>query len=284
MRRARPGPASGQGWGSERKPLWAGPGLTGKAGAPSCGRDIARGYERIPIPCVNGVDGEPCPSNYKYVSQNCVTSPMSIDRNITHLQVSAGGALLWEAASAAPRAAWAAGRGALRAAVALPRPFPSWGSARPVSEPPLLLWVPPQPLLRAPEASCLSVLSTPSFLRGGTPPVSSRVRTLRTVTGVVNSTGGRGGAPSDAPLPPVLRVHRRLLLQQLHVRPAEHALLVRQGEPAGGPGWGGATEAGAGAGPGRVLGAEPALSVGPGRGQRELTGQQRWPSLSLAWR
>ncbi|XP_062446889.1 histone-lysine N-methyltransferase EHMT1 isoform X8 [Rhea pennata] len=49
-------------------------------------RDIARGYERIPIPCVNSVDCEPCPSNYKYVSQNCVTSPMDIDRNITHLQ------------------------------------------------------------------------------------------------------------------------------------------------------------------------------------------------------
>ncbi|XP_057580241.1 histone-lysine N-methyltransferase EHMT1 isoform X3 [Hippopotamus amphibius kiboko] len=49
-------------------------------------RDIARGHERIPIPCVNGVDSEPCPSNYKYVSQNCVTSPMNIDRNITHLQ------------------------------------------------------------------------------------------------------------------------------------------------------------------------------------------------------
>ncbi|XP_045702106.1 histone-lysine N-methyltransferase EHMT1 isoform X4 [Phyllostomus hastatus] len=49
-------------------------------------RDIARGYERIPIPCVNAVDGEPSPSNYKYVSQNCVTSPMNIDRNITHLQ------------------------------------------------------------------------------------------------------------------------------------------------------------------------------------------------------
>ncbi|XP_077004988.1 histone-lysine N-methyltransferase EHMT1 isoform X3 [Tamandua tetradactyla] len=49
-------------------------------------RDIARGYERIPIPCVNAVDSEPCPSNYKYVPQNCVTSPMSIDRNITHLQ------------------------------------------------------------------------------------------------------------------------------------------------------------------------------------------------------
>uniref|UniRef100_A0A9W3GDE7 [histone H3]-lysine(9) N-methyltransferase n=1 Tax=Camelus bactrianus TaxID=9837 RepID=A0A9W3GDE7_CAMBA len=50
-------------------------------------RDIARGYERIPIPCVNAVDSEPCPSNYKYVSQNCVTSPMNIDRNITHLQL-----------------------------------------------------------------------------------------------------------------------------------------------------------------------------------------------------
>ncbi|XP_066222656.1 histone-lysine N-methyltransferase EHMT1 isoform X8 [Saccopteryx leptura] len=49
-------------------------------------RDIARGYERIPIPCVNAVDNEPSPSNYKYVSQNCVTSPMNIDRNITHLQ------------------------------------------------------------------------------------------------------------------------------------------------------------------------------------------------------
>uniref|UniRef100_A0A8C3WE25 [histone H3]-lysine(9) N-methyltransferase n=1 Tax=Catagonus wagneri TaxID=51154 RepID=A0A8C3WE25_9CETA len=49
-------------------------------------RDIARGYERTPIPCVNGVDDEPCPSNYKYVSQNCVTSPMNVDRNITHLQ------------------------------------------------------------------------------------------------------------------------------------------------------------------------------------------------------
>lgn len=56
----------------------------------STGRDIARGYERIPIPCVNSVDSEPCPSNYKYVSQNCVTSPMDIDRNITHLQVRDG--------------------------------------------------------------------------------------------------------------------------------------------------------------------------------------------------
>ncbi|XP_072286738.1 histone-lysine N-methyltransferase EHMT1 isoform X3 [Pyxicephalus adspersus] len=49
-------------------------------------RDISRGYENIPIPCVNGEDSEPCPNNYKYVSQNCVTSPLNVDRNITHLQ------------------------------------------------------------------------------------------------------------------------------------------------------------------------------------------------------
>lgn len=49
-------------------------------------RDIGRGYERIPIPCINGVDEEPNPTDYKYVSQNCVTSPMNVDRNITHLQ------------------------------------------------------------------------------------------------------------------------------------------------------------------------------------------------------
>uniref|UniRef100_A0A6I8QAN6 Euchromatic histone-lysine N-methyltransferase 1 n=3 Tax=Xenopus tropicalis TaxID=8364 RepID=A0A6I8QAN6_XENTR len=49
-------------------------------------RDISRGYENIPIPCVNAEDSELCPVNYKYVSQNCVTSPLNIDRNITHLQ------------------------------------------------------------------------------------------------------------------------------------------------------------------------------------------------------
>lgn len=44
----------------------------------------------MPIPCVNGVDGEPCPEDYKYISENCETSTMNIDRNITHLQVSGG--------------------------------------------------------------------------------------------------------------------------------------------------------------------------------------------------
>lgn len=50
-------------------------------------RDISRGYERVPVPCVNAVDNEPCPNDYKYVPDSCVTSPMNIDKNITHLQV-----------------------------------------------------------------------------------------------------------------------------------------------------------------------------------------------------
>ncbi|XP_039624673.1 histone-lysine N-methyltransferase EHMT2 isoform X2 [Polypterus senegalus] len=49
-------------------------------------RDVAQGYENVPIPCVNGVDEEPCPTDYKYISENCETSAMNIDRNITHLQ------------------------------------------------------------------------------------------------------------------------------------------------------------------------------------------------------
>uniref|UniRef100_A0A670I4D2 [histone H3]-lysine(9) N-methyltransferase n=1 Tax=Podarcis muralis TaxID=64176 RepID=A0A670I4D2_PODMU len=52
----------------------------------SLSRDVARGYENVPIPCVNSVDDEPCPEDYKYISENCETSTMNIDRNITHLQ------------------------------------------------------------------------------------------------------------------------------------------------------------------------------------------------------
>ncbi|XP_029441726.1 histone-lysine N-methyltransferase EHMT2 [Rhinatrema bivittatum] len=49
-------------------------------------RDIAHGYENVPIPCVNSVDDDLAPEDYKYISENCETSTMSIDRNITHLQ------------------------------------------------------------------------------------------------------------------------------------------------------------------------------------------------------
>uniref|UniRef100_A0A7N9ASU0 Euchromatic histone-lysine N-methyltransferase 1a n=1 Tax=Mastacembelus armatus TaxID=205130 RepID=A0A7N9ASU0_9TELE len=48
--------------------------------------DISRGYEAVPITCVNGVDSEPCPKNFKYIRDNCVTSPLNIDNDITHLQ------------------------------------------------------------------------------------------------------------------------------------------------------------------------------------------------------
>lgn len=60
-----------------------------------CLSDIAQGYENVPIPCVNAVDDEGCPSDYKYVSENCETSAMNIDRNITHLQVGSNGHLFF---------------------------------------------------------------------------------------------------------------------------------------------------------------------------------------------
>lgn len=54
-------------------------------------RDVSRGYEDVPVTCVNGVDHEPCPSNFKYVPENCFTSQVNIDENITHLQVRGSG-------------------------------------------------------------------------------------------------------------------------------------------------------------------------------------------------
>ncbi|CAL1615271.1 unnamed protein product [Knipowitschia caucasica] len=48
--------------------------------------DISRGYEASPISCVNGVDNEPCPDSFKYIPESCITSPLHIDKDITHLQ------------------------------------------------------------------------------------------------------------------------------------------------------------------------------------------------------
>ncbi|CAI5791747.1 histone-lysine N-methyltransferase EHMT1-like [Podarcis lilfordi] len=36
-------------------------------------RDISRGFEQVPIPCVNGVDQEPAPGAFLYVTQNLVS-------------------------------------------------------------------------------------------------------------------------------------------------------------------------------------------------------------------
>ncbi|XP_061456307.1 histone-lysine N-methyltransferase EHMT1-like [Rhineura floridana] len=36
-------------------------------------RDISRGFEQVPIPCLNGVDNETCPSDFLYITQNIVS-------------------------------------------------------------------------------------------------------------------------------------------------------------------------------------------------------------------
>uniref|UniRef100_A0A3P8Q8S6 Euchromatic histone-lysine N-methyltransferase 1a n=1 Tax=Astatotilapia calliptera TaxID=8154 RepID=A0A3P8Q8S6_ASTCA len=41
-------------------------------------RDISRGYEAVPITCVNAVDSEPLPENFKYIPDSCVTSPCKL--------------------------------------------------------------------------------------------------------------------------------------------------------------------------------------------------------------
>ncbi|XP_028297626.1 histone-lysine N-methyltransferase EHMT2-like isoform X1 [Gouania willdenowi] len=48
--------------------------------------DVAQGCENVPIPCVNAVDDEDCPSDYQYVSENCQTSTMNTDGIITRLK------------------------------------------------------------------------------------------------------------------------------------------------------------------------------------------------------
>lgn len=67
------------------------------------------------------------------------------------------------------------------------------------------------------------------------PPLSGRGLQKLTADWLVCMVGAVGGrypvlSVTLSPHPPVLRLHRRLLVQQLHVRPAQHALLVRQGE------------------------------------------------------
>lgn len=48
--------------------------------------DISRGKERNPIQCVNVVDEESKPTDFVYISENCVTSDnIHIDRKITSL-------------------------------------------------------------------------------------------------------------------------------------------------------------------------------------------------------
>ncbi|XP_015608564.1 histone-lysine N-methyltransferase EHMT2 isoform X2 [Cephus cinctus] len=48
--------------------------------------DISRGKESNPIQCVNGYDSEDKPTDFLYVTENCFTSNISVDRTITSLQ------------------------------------------------------------------------------------------------------------------------------------------------------------------------------------------------------
>ncbi|XP_077172382.1 histone-lysine N-methyltransferase EHMT2-like isoform X2 [Paroedura picta] len=41
-------------------------------------RDISRGFEPVPIPCLNGVDGESCPSDFLYVTQNILSESVAV--------------------------------------------------------------------------------------------------------------------------------------------------------------------------------------------------------------
>lgn len=49
--------------------------------------DITRGHEANPVQCVNGVDVEPEPQDFVYITNNCFTSNINVDRTITSLQV-----------------------------------------------------------------------------------------------------------------------------------------------------------------------------------------------------
>ncbi|XP_015108514.1 histone-lysine N-methyltransferase EHMT1 [Diachasma alloeum] len=48
--------------------------------------DISRGKETNPIQCVNGFDAEDKPTDFIYVTENCFTSNIHVDRTITSLQ------------------------------------------------------------------------------------------------------------------------------------------------------------------------------------------------------
>ncbi|XP_014206888.2 histone-lysine N-methyltransferase EHMT2 [Copidosoma floridanum] len=48
--------------------------------------DITRGKESNPVQCVNGVDSEDKPTDFIYVTENCFTSRINVDRTITSLQ------------------------------------------------------------------------------------------------------------------------------------------------------------------------------------------------------
>ena len=53
-----------------------------------CCRDISKGRENIPIPCVNAIDDDGIPTDYLYVTDNVETTCLNVNRVIGSLQVS----------------------------------------------------------------------------------------------------------------------------------------------------------------------------------------------------
>ena len=53
------------------------------------------GRENIPIPVYNGVDDEPLPTDYQYVTANVETTDLHINRTISSLQVFEIFCILW---------------------------------------------------------------------------------------------------------------------------------------------------------------------------------------------
>jgi len=49
--------------------------------------DITKGKESNPIQCVNGFDQDLPPGDFLYITDNCFTSPLHIERTINSLQV-----------------------------------------------------------------------------------------------------------------------------------------------------------------------------------------------------
>lgn len=49
--------------------------------------DITRGHEINPIQCVNAVDDAEEPTDFVYITENCFTSNIKVDRTITSLKV-----------------------------------------------------------------------------------------------------------------------------------------------------------------------------------------------------
>lgn len=52
-----------------------------------CYSDITKGKETNPIQCVNGFDNEKKPDDFIYITENCFTSPLHVDRTINSLTV-----------------------------------------------------------------------------------------------------------------------------------------------------------------------------------------------------